>query len=92
MVKGYTAQTVYYETVGEVGYVKITDFYSTTASQLKNAVNTLIKQGVSGIIIDLRAVSNGTVEYAADALDVLVPVASDGTKALATAVDKTVKP
>lgn len=47
---------------------------------------------MSGIIIDLRAVSNGTVEYAADALDVLVPVASDGTKALATAVDKTVKP
>lgn len=88
MVKGYTAQTVYYETVGQVGYVKITDFYSTTASQLKNAVNTLIKQGVSGIIIDLRAVSNGTVEYATDALDVLVPVASDGTKALATAVDK----
>ena len=68
--------------------VKITDFYSTTASQLKNAVNTLIKQGVSGIIIDLRAVSNGTVEHATDALDVLVPVASDGTKALATAVDK----
>ena len=54
MVKGYTAQTVYYETVGQVGYVKITDFYSTTASQLKNAVNTLIKQGVSGIIIDLQ--------------------------------------
>ena len=43
---------------------------------------------MSGFIIDLRAVSNGTVEYATDALDVLVPVASDGTKALATAVDK----
>lgn len=88
IVKGYTAQTVFYEINGSVGYLKITDFYSTTADQLKSAVNALVKQGVSGIVVDLRGVSNGTVEYAAKALDVIVPVASEGTKAIATATGK----
>lgn len=88
IVKGYTAQTVFYEINGSVGYLKITDFYSTTADQLKTAANALIKQGVSGIVVDLRGVSNGTIEYAAKALDVIVPVASEGTKAIATAIGK----
>lgn len=88
IVKGYTAQTVFYEINGSVGYLKITDFYSTTAEQLNNAVNALIKQGVSGIVVDLRSVSNGTIEYAAKALDMIVPVASEGTKAIATAIGK----
>lgn len=88
IVKGYAAQTVYYSNNGNVGYIKITDFYSTTASQLDAAANTLIKQGVSGIVIDLRGTSNGTVAYAMDALDILVPVASEGTGALATAINK----
>lgn len=88
IVKGYTAQTVFYETSGSVGYLKITDFYSTTANQLKVGVNALIKQGVSGIVVDLRGTANGTVEYAAKALDVIVPVASEGTKAIATAAGK----
>jgi carboxyl-terminal processing protease len=38
VVKGYSAQSVYYSRNGTVGYIKITDFYSTTAAQLKKAV------------------------------------------------------
>lgn len=91
MVKGYTAQTVYYETVGQVGYVKITDFIRPPHHSSK-CRKYAYKARRERHYNRLRAVSNGTVEYATDALDVLVPVASDGTKALATAVDKTVKP
>ncbi len=88
VVKGYTAQSVYYSVNGSVAYIKITDFYSTTASQLKKAIKEVSNQGAVSVIFDLRSTSNGTVEYAAKTLDVLVPVASEGSGALATAVNK----
>ncbi|MBQ5994540.1 MAG: PDZ domain-containing protein [Clostridia bacterium] len=88
VVKGYNAQSVYYSKNGTVGYIKITDFYSTTASQLKKAVDSLIKDGAASLIFDVRNTSGGTIEYAAQALDVLVPVASDGNSALALAKNK----
>ncbi len=88
VVKGYSAQSVYYSLNGSVGYLKITDFYATTASQLKTAVDSLVKQGATGLIFDLRGTANGLVTHAASALDVLVPVASEGSGALATAVAK----
>lgn len=88
IVKGYSAQSVYYSVNGSVGYVKITDFYSTTASQLKGAINELSKQNATSIIFDLRGTSNGTIDYAAQTLDILVPVASEGSGAIATALNK----
>lgn len=88
IVNGYTAQTVYYTQNGTVGYIKITDFYETTAAQLKAAIDSLTKQGVTGLLFDLRGTENGFVPYAAQALDVLVPVAFEGSGAIATATDK----
>ena len=88
VVKGYSAQSVYSGLNGSVGYLKITDFYATTASQLKTAVDSLVKQGATGLIFDLRGTANGLVTHAASTLDVLVPVASEGSGALATAVAK----
>lgn len=88
VVKGYSAQSVYPSKNGTVGYIKITDFFSTTAGQLKKAVNSLISDGAANIIIDLRGTSSGTIEFAAETLDVLVPVASSGNSALAIAKDK----
>lgn len=88
VVKGYSAQSVYYSKNGTVGYIKITDFYSTTASQLESAVKALSQDGAASLIFDLRDTSNGTIRYACDALDVLVPIASDGNGALATAKNK----
>lgn len=88
VVKGYTAQTVYTDLNGTVGYVHITDFYATTASQLEEAVNNLVGQGATSLIFDLRGTSNGTIANAASALDVLVPVAGEGSGALATALSK----
>ena len=88
VVKGYSAQSVYYSKNGTVGYIKITDFYATTAAQLKKAVKALSDDGVGNLIFDLRGTSNGTVKYACEALDVLVPIASDGNGALAIAKDR----
>lgn len=93
VVKGYNAQTVYTEINDTVGYVKITDFYDTTANQLKSAIDDLTKQGATSLVFDLRDCQSGTVSAATSALDVLVPVASEGTGALATvkAKDDSVK-
>ncbi len=88
VVKGYSAQTVYLSLNGTVGYMKITDFYATTASQLKTAADALAKQGATSLILDLRGTSNGLISHAATAVDVLVPVASEGSGALATATAK----
>ena len=88
LVKGYTAQTVFTSLNGTVGYVQITAFYATTASQLEAAVETLSENGATSLIFDLRGCSAGTIEYAANTLDVLVPVASEGSGALATAYSK----
>lgn len=88
LVRGYTAQTVFTELNNGVGYVKITQFYSTTAQQLKTAVDALMENGATSLIFDLRGTSVGTIAHAASAVDVLTPVASEGSGALATALAK----
>ncbi len=88
VVKGYTAQSVYSNLNGTVGYIKITEFYATTADQLKKAVENLSNQGATSLVFDVRGTSAGTIEYAATTLDVLVPVANEGSGALATALAK----
>ncbi len=88
VVKGYNAQTVYTSLNDMVGYIKITEFYDTTAGQLKKAVDDLMNQGATSLIFDLRGCQNGTIAAATSTLDVLVPVAGEGTGALATAKAK----
>lgn len=88
IVKGYSEQSVFQSVNGSIGYIKITDFNAVTASQLKNSVNELSDKGVTALILDVRNTKTGTVEFAAKTLDVLVPVTSEGTGALATITDK----
>lgn len=88
VARGYDAQSVYYSANGSVGYIKLTSFYSTTAEQLKNALKYMNSNSVTSIIFDVRNNSDGIVRYAAECLDILVPVATEGTGAIATAVDR----
>lgn len=89
VARGYTMQTVYYSLANDkVGYIKIIAFYKNTAEELKNALKFMSDKGVSSVIFDLRGNADGFVPYATDCLDLIVPVATEGTGALATAVDK----
>ncbi len=88
IVLGYSSQTVSYKMIGNTGYIKITAFYKTTLKQLKNAIDSLTSQGVKSLIFDVRGTTEGTVEYTCQVLDYLVPVATEGNKAVATLVDK----
>ena len=88
VARGYSAQSVYYSVNNKVGYIKITSFYSTTAEQLKDALDYMNKNSVTSIIFDVRNTNTGLIKNAVKCIDMIVPVATEGTGALATAVDK----
>ncbi len=88
VARGYSAQTVYYSINNNVGYIKITAFYSTTVDQLKEALEYMTEKGVASVIFDVRNNSVGLVSNVVKCIDLLVPVATEGTNAIATAVDK----
>lgn len=88
VARGYAAQTVYYSVANNIGYIKITAFYSTTAQQLEKALKHMSSNSVSSIIFDVRNTDTGLIANAVECIDILVPVATEGTGALATAVDK----
>jgi carboxyl-terminal processing protease len=69
-----------------VGYIKIFNFYKNTAEQLETAIRSLGSQAAS-YIIDLRGCSEGTLEDACKALNLLVPVSRDGAMATVTYKD-----
>ena len=88
VARGYSAQSVYYSVTDKVGYIKITAFYSTTVDQLKDALDYMSKNSVTGIVFDLRNTNTGLIRNAVECIDVIAPVETEGTGALATAVDK----
>lgn len=88
VARGYAAQTVYYSVANNIGYIKITAFYSTTVQQLEKALKYMSSNSVSSIIFDVRNTDTGLIANAVECIDILVPVATEGTGALATAVDK----
>jgi len=75
-----------------VGYIKISSFYKNTARQLEEAIKDLGIKGAASYIIDLRGCAKGTLEYACEALNLLVPV-TPGNESMAklTYKDGTVK-
>lgn len=68
---------------GNVGYIRIHQFDSTTASELDYAVRTLQKAGAASLVFDLRNNNGGVLEDALNCIDLLCP---EGT--LAYAEDK----
>lgn len=88
VARGYSAQSVYYSISNKVGYVKITAFYSTTVDQLEDALDYMSKNSVTAVVLDVRNTSIGLMRNAVACVDLIAPVATEGTGALATAVDK----
>ena len=88
VMMGYSSQSVSHKLIGEVGYIRINAFYENTAAQVNSAIESLTDKGATSLVFDLRNTSEGSIEYATRVLDLLVPVASEGSGALATAIDK----
>lgn len=82
---GFAIPSVKTNAYGNVGYIKISGFYKNTAAEFRAAAEKLIENGAESLIFDVRDVSSGTIDYAAQVIDVIVPAISDN---IAVARDK----
>ena len=55
-----------------IGYVELTDFFGAAVSQMENAVDSLIDEGASGIIFDLRGNGGGQLDICLDITDIFL--------------------
>lgn len=85
---GFDEQSVAYSVYGSAGYIKIFSFYKNTPAQLENAIKELTDQGVKGIVFDVRGTKDGTIDYAAQTADILVPTATIKDSQFLKAVDR----
>lgn len=72
-MRGFSIPSVSGRLISNVGYIKINGFYKNTASEFKKAAEKLIEQGAESMIFDVRNTYSGTIEYAAQVIDVIVP-------------------
>ena len=77
---GYSATTVDYQMLADVGYVRIRQFDSSTPSELDYALRYLTANGARSIVFDLRDNGGGVLEDAISCIDLVAP---EGTVAYA---------
>lgn len=58
---------------GDIGYIKIVMFDSEIAKYFRNDLNSMIKKGIKGLIIDLRDNPGGSYEQVVEIADSLLP-------------------
>lgn len=87
-INGNAVITVNYQKHGNAGYICISDFTDTTPDEFRKAVTSLKNDGVSGLVIDVRDTKAFNIAAAAEVIDIIVPLATEGTQSIATAVDK----
>lgn len=85
---GNDVTTVKFEIFNNVGYIKISDFTIKTADEFSKAITSLQNDGVTGLVIDVRNTDSINISAAAEIIDLIVPLATEGTQSIATAVDK----
>lgn len=85
---GSSFASVSYSLFGTAGYVKITAFTNNTAQEFKKAYDTLINNAATSLVIDVRNVESINIKSAAEIIDMIVPLATEGTQSIATAVGR----
>lgn len=79
---GFSIPSVSGRLESNVGYVRISGFYKNTAAEFKKITESLIQQGAESMIFDVRNTTEGTIDYAAQVIDVVVPVIHNGNIAV----------
>lgn len=59
--------------VRKIGYIRLTQFNDRSADEMKDALNTLVKQGAKGLIFDLRFNPGGLLDAAVSISDMFLP-------------------
>lgn len=65
--------SVEYKSIGDFGYIRITEFNAATVAQFKNALSEVTKAGNTGIVFDVRNNTGGTLDATCQILDELLP-------------------
>lgn len=67
-------QTIEFELLQDkIGYISISEFDEVTAKQFRKALNQLEKQGMEGLVIDLRGNGGGRLDVVVDMLERMLP-------------------
>ncbi len=82
---GFTMPSIIGRLEGNVGYIRISGFYKSTAEEFENEIRKLTEAGAESFVFDVRGTSEGTIDYAAKTIDVIVPAISGN---IAVAKDK----
>lgn len=82
---GFSLPSVIGRAEGNVGYIRINGFYKNTAKEFKAEIDRLTTAGVESFVFDVRNTSDGSIDYAAQVIDVIVPAISGN---IAVAKDK----
>lgn len=85
---GNKITTVTYKKFGSAGYIKFHDFNDNTAAEFKDAYDVMMNNSVTSLVLDVRDTDSINIEAAVDIIDIIVPIAADGTGSIATATDK----
>ncbi len=75
----YVVRSVRSRLIDGVGYIKITAFYENTPAQLEEAIASLQKGGVTGIVLDLRNNRGGLQNAMQESISLLMPLGVYGT-------------
>lgn len=82
---GFAMPSVIGRLEGDVGYIRISGFYKNTSTEFEAEIDKLTEAGAKSFVFDVRNTSEGTVDYAAKTIDVIVPAISGN---IAVAKDK----
>ncbi len=75
----YVVRSVQSSTIGSVGYVKISAFYENTPSQFTETIAELKKDGITGLILDLRNNRGGDRTAMQEMISQLMPLGVYGS-------------
>ncbi|MBQ3202332.1 MAG: PDZ domain-containing protein [Clostridia bacterium] len=75
----YDVRSVQSVILDNVGYIKVAAFYENTPEQFKEAVAALSKEGVTGLVFDLRDNAGGSSAAVKDMLSQIMPLGAYGT-------------
>lgn len=75
----YTVRSVETTIINGVGYMKLSAFYENTPNQFRSKLTSLLEQGVSGIIFDLRDNVGGLRTAAQEVISYMMPLGMYGS-------------
>ena len=75
----YTVRSVETTVLNNVGYLKLNAFYKNTPNQFRSKLQSLLDEGVSGVVFDLRDNQGGLKDAAAEVISYLLPLGMYGS-------------